>query len=189
MSDVFDKLNACPTCDSMEVQLNGGDRTGTSAANNGATRRFCEPRVRLVTVEQLKCKPEGAPVRIPLNAVAYAREILSGKDREHFLAMHLNSKHRVVSVEIVSIGTLGSSMVHPREVFKAAILANSAAIICAHNHPSGDVAPSLEDREVLKRLAEVGRLLGIPMLDFLIVSDDEFWSASEHGAMGRGASL
>lgn len=161
----------------------------TAAHRNGVARCSCEPRVCLVTVKQLKRPLEGEQILLPMAAVRHARGILSGKDREHFLAMHLDSKHRVVSVEIVSIGTLGSSMVHPREVFKAAILANSAAIICAHNHPSGDVTPSTEDHQILNRLAEAGRLLGIPVLDFLIVADDAFWSASEHGVMGSGATL
>lgn len=150
----------------------------------------CEPRVRLVTVKQLRVAKKGAVlIRMPQAAARYAQEILSGEDREHFLALHLDSRHHVVSVEVVSVGTLGSSIVHPREVFKGAILANSAAVICAHNHPSGDLNPSREDHEILKRLAEAGRLLGIPVLDFLIVSDDEFWSASEHGVMGSGATL
>jgi DNA repair protein RadC len=77
---------------------------------------------------------------------------------------------------------LTASLVHPREVFKGAILANAACIICAHNHPSGQVVPSAEDRAVLERLKSAAELLGIPLLDFLIVSKDAYWASSEHGS-------
>lgn len=146
----------------------------------------CEPRVRLVTVKQLGVADKDIPpIRMPDAAARHARAVLEGEDREHFLALHLDSRHRVVSVEVISIGTLGSSLVHPREVFKGAMLANAAAIICAHNHPSGDLDPSQEDRVLLKRLVEAGDLLGIPVVDFLIVSDTEHWSASSHGLVSR----
>ena len=160
----------------------------TSAASDQAVCSSSPPRVRLVTVEQLQQPAEGPTLRLPTAAARCAWSLLLGKDREHFVAMHLDTRHRVVSVEIVSMGTLSSSLVHPREVFKGAILANAAAIICAHNHPSGDVSPSQEDRALLKRVLEAGQLLGIPLLDFLIVSETEHWSASEHGLMRGGAS-
>ena len=149
----------------------------------------CEPRIRLVTVKQLRVADKDTPpIRMPEAAAKHAQAVLSGEDREHFLALHLDSRHRVVSVEIVSIGTLGSSIVHPREVFKGAILANAAAIICAHNHPSGDLDPSQEDRALLGRLVEAGQLLGIPVIDFLIISDSEHWSASSNGLVGGASS-
>jgi DNA repair protein RadC len=81
----------------------------------------------------------------------------------------LDVKHRVIAEEVVSIGILDGSLIHPREVFKAAISANSAAIIIAHNHPSGDPAPSGADREVTKRLRDAGKILGIPVVDHVIV--------------------
>ena len=73
-----------------------------------------------------------------------------------------------------------ASLVHPREVFKGAFLANAAAIICAHNHPSGDLTPSHEDKALSDRLREAGQMLGVPLLDFLIVSDTDSWSGREH---------
>ena len=131
------------------------------------TRRACAPRVRLVTVKQLRGELKGSPVRMPHAAARHAREFLEGEDREHFLVLHLDSKHQVVSIEVASIGTLSSSLVHPREVFKGAILANAAAVICAHNHPSGNVEPSTDDREVLilrhveqLSVAEVAQIMG-----------------------------
>jgi DNA repair protein RadC len=104
------------------------------------------------------------------------------KDREHFVVLHLDGAHRVVSAEVVSVGVLSAALVHPREVFKSAILANSAAIICAHNHPSGDLEPSDEDRRTFEKLSAAAELMGIPLLDFLIVARDSHWSAT--GGLG-----
>ena len=112
------------------------------------------PRLRLVTVVQDSRVAEGAAIKTPAAASRHVGEMLAGKDREHFVALHLDGRHRVVSAEVVSVGTLTTSLVHPREVFKGAILANSAAVICAHNHPSGDVQPSQEDRQVFDRLKD-----------------------------------
>ena len=89
-------------------------------------------------------------------------------DREHFLTLHLNSRNVCTSIDVVSIGTLNSSLVHPREVFKTAILNGAASIILAHNHPSGDVTPSREDIDLTKRMAQSGDILGIEILDHII---------------------
>jgi DNA repair protein RadC len=90
-------------------------------------------------------------------------------DREEFWILHLNAKNRLIGYEVISSGSLSMSIVHPREVFKAAILNNSAGIICAHNHPSGDPSPSREDISITKRLKEGADLLGISFLDHIIV--------------------
>lgn len=159
----------------------------TLAAEAGVSRAPAAPRVRLVTVERvIAAEDVGPPVRLPMAAARHVQAVLSGKDREHFVALHLDGRHRVVSLEVVSVGTLTSSLVHPRETFKGAILANAAAIIAAHNHPSGDVEPSHEDRALLQRLKDAGQLLGIPLLDFLVVADSAYWSASEQGLMNGG---
>ena len=105
-------------------------------------------RLRLVTVLQTAVAEPGPSIRAPASAAEQARELLGEKDREQFMVFHLDGKHRLVSAETISVGTLTTSLVHPREVFKGAFLANAAAIICAHNHPSGDVEPSVEDRQV-----------------------------------------
>lgn len=102
-------------------------------------------------------------------------------DREQFMAIHLNTKNRVLHIETVSIGTLNSSIVHPRELFKNAIKRSAAAIIIAHNHPSGDVSLSIEDKEITKRLTEVGKLLGIEILDHVIIGGGHFFSFKEKG--------
>lgn len=105
----------------------------------------------------------------PDDAFDFFRGFLEDADREQFMAMYLNTKNRPNAISTISIGTLSTSSVHPREVFKAAILSNSAAIILAHNHPSGDPTPSREDLDVTKRLMQAGEIVGIQILDHVIV--------------------
>lgn len=97
-------------------------------------------------------------------------------EREHFIVLTLDGASRVIDKRVISIGTLNQTLVHPREVFRPAILDNSAGIIIAHNHPSGQLEASLEDRRVTKRLKEVGTLIGIELLDHIIVSKDGYFS-------------
>jgi DNA repair protein RadC len=107
-----------------------------------------------------------------------------GDEREHFLAVLLDTRRRVKGVCVVSIGTLSASLVHPREVFRPAIVAGAAAVVLAHNHPSGDPSPSSEDRDVTQRLVSAGQTIGIPVVDHIIVGDDgEFYSFREHGIL------
>lgn len=103
--------------------------------------------------------------------------------REQFVAVLLNSKNRVIATEIISEGTLTGSVVHAREVFTPALLHHAAAVIVAHNHPSGDPQPSCEDREVTAMLVESGKVLGIPLLDHLIIGDGAYYSFQEYGAL------
>ena len=93
-------------------------------------------------------------------------------DREVFSVILLDVKNRVIGINVVSIGSLTASVVHPREVFKAACLANAASIILTHNHPSGDPAPSKEDISVTTRLIQAGRLMDIPVLDHIVIGDN-----------------
>jgi DNA repair protein RadC len=102
------------------------------------------------------------------------------KDKEHFWVMGLKSNNRVKFIELVSVGILNASLVHPREVFRPCIIRSVASIIVAHNHPSGDTAPSNEDKIITRRLVEVGLLLDIPLLDHVIINDDgEYYSFKE----------
>ncbi|MFA5032273.1 MAG: JAB domain-containing protein [bacterium] len=101
---------------------------------------------------------------------------LRKKDREYFVVLCLNSKNRVLCINTISVGTLNASMVHPREVFKPAILANSASIILAHNHPSGEPEPSREDKEITKQIMEAGKILNIPLLDHVILGGESWIS-------------
>ena len=101
---------------------------------------------------------------------------LSGKKKEHFYVLCLNTRGRVNDTRQVSIGNLDSSLVHPREVFKDAISTYASTVIFVHNHPSGDLEPSAEDIHLTKRLVEAGELLGIPVIDHIIVSDRGYTS-------------
>jgi DNA repair protein RadC len=103
--------------------------------------------------------------------------------QEVFGVLILNAKHKIVAVHEISRGTLNSSMVHPREVFKPAVLHNAAAIICFHNHPSGDPEPSRDDIEITNRLVEAGKIMAIEILDHIIVGDDGYASLKERGGM------
>ncbi len=117
----------------------------------------------------------------PRDVFELVRGIVQDADREYFLAITLDTKNRVTGVNVVSIGDLNSSLVHPREVFKLAILASAAAIIVAHNHPSGDATFSAEDKEVTRRLTEAGKILGIEVLDHIVIGDGTWASMKEQG--------
>jgi len=123
------------------------------------------------------------PVRGPDDVVALVGRKLRTESREHFVVLLLNARHECLAVEIVSIGSLNASIVHPREVFKPAVLASAASIIVAHNHPSGDPEPSEEDLSITRRLVQVGELLGIGLLDHLVIAERGAVSLRERGAM------
>ncbi len=106
---------------------------------------------------------------------------LKSMDVETFLCLHLDSKNTIKALQVVSIGSLSSSLVHPREVFRSAILNGAAGVIFAHNHPSGDPAPSKEDVDITKRLCEVGKLIGIRCLDHVIVGQGRYFSFADQG--------
>ena len=108
---------------------------------------------------------------------------LKGVDREHFVVFFLDQKNRLTGIHTVSMGSLTASVVHPREVFKGAILAQAAAIICGHNHPSGDVQPSREDRALTTRLYQAGKLLGISVLDHIIIGLNNYFSFADEGLL------
>lgn len=123
------------------------------------------------------------PVRGPDDVVGLIGRRLRAECREHFVVLLLNTRHECMAVETVSIGSLNSSIVHPREVFRPAVLAAAASIIVAHNHPSGDPEPSEEDLSITRRLAEVGEVLGIALLDHLVIAERGAVSLRERGAM------
>lgn len=104
-------------------------------------------------------------------------EHLKHADREHFVVMMLCVQNRLIGVHTVSVGTLSAALVSPREVFKAAILANAASIVVGHNHPSGDPTPSPEDLAVTKVLRDAGELLDIPVLDHVVIGDGGRYSS------------
>jgi DNA repair protein RadC len=125
----------------------------------------------------------GRPVvSSPADVDRLLRGRIANLDRENFVAVLLNTKNEVIESPLISVGTLSSSLVHPREVFKPAVRASAASVVLAHNHPSGKVEPSREDREVTRRLVGAAEILGIEVLDHVIVGDGHF-SMKEHGVL------
>jgi DNA repair protein RadC len=112
-----------------------------------------------------------AIVRSPENVLNEVKSRLKGKKKEHFLTLFLDTRNQVLGVAPVSVGSLDSSLAHPREVFKEAISANAASVIFVHNHPSGDPQPSEDDIKLTRRLVEAGNIVGIEVLDHVIVAD------------------
>lgn len=120
-------------------------------------------------------------IRSPEDGARYLMDELRFLHQEHFVCLYLNTKNQVLHKKTVFIGSLNTSIVHPREVFKEGLKRSCASIICFHNHPSGDPAPSREDIEVTKRLVECGKMLGIEVLDHIIIGDQKYVSLKEKG--------
>jgi len=120
-------------------------------------------------------------VKTPEDIVALVKSRLKGKKKEHFLALLLDTRNRLIKTAEISIGSLDTSVVHPREVFKEAISASAAAVIFVHNHPSGDPTASEDDIGLTKRLAEAGEIVGIDVLDHVIIGDKNFLSLKREG--------
>jgi DNA repair protein RadC len=115
-------------------------------------------------------------LKSPEDVAAAVRSQLKGKKKEHFLVICLDTRNRLINCKQVSIGSLDTSIVHPREVFKEAVSSSAASVIFVHNHPSGDPEPSKEDVELTKRLAKAGEIVGIDVLDHIIVCDKSYLS-------------
>ena len=109
------------------------------------------------------------------------KEYLQGTDREHFIVVFLDARGTAIGIHTVSMGTLTESLVHAREVFKGAILANAASIICAHNHPTGAARPSEADTSVTAKLVKAGNILGIRVEDHVILGEDQYFSFRSEG--------
>ena len=122
-------------------------------------------------------------IKSPAEVYQAAKQLLAlhEEPEEHFCIFCLNTKNKIVGVHTISIGTLNASIVHPREVFKAAMLNNASAIICFHNHPSGDPEPSREDIETTRRLVEAGEIMGIKVFDHVIIGEQRYLSMKEEG--------
>jgi len=137
------------------------------------------PVVKIQMVRESRLVAPSSQIRCPQDAADILYKYLGNEDREHFVVLLLDTKHKVIGINTVSIGSLDSAIVHPREVFKPAILANVSGIIVAHQHPSGDPTPSPEDISVTKRLVEAGRILGIDVLDHIVVGDGTYKSIKD----------
>jgi DNA repair protein RadC len=147
-------------------------RTNTATGNDVDTEPYrpqSEPKIARATTPRLSSAQD----------VYEALTDLRAEDREHFVAFDLDVRHRIIARRVVHVGTLTSVDVHPREVFKPAIVNSAAAIIIAHNHPSGDPSPSRQDIELTERLRETGTLVGIAILDHVVVAAEGYVSFAE----------
>lgn len=133
-------------------------------------------RVDIVSCKLVKESPSiqytNRRIGSPDDVVSIARLFLEDNDRETVLAIYLDRKNQPTAIHTVSIGSVCSSIVHPREVFKAALLSNSSSMILVHNHPSGDPTPSAEDIRITKTLIEAGKILDIEFLDHIVIGND-----------------
>lgn len=127
-------------------------------------------------LEDSSDKDRKTTVKSPEDAIKSVKNQLKGKKKEHFLVLSLDTRNHLINTQTISIGSLDSSIVHPREVFKEAISSTAASVIFAHNHPSGDPTPSEDDIKLTKRLVEAGEILGIEVLDHIIICDKDYIS-------------
>ncbi|MDD4706563.1 MAG: DNA repair protein RadC [Bacilli bacterium] len=110
----------------------------------------------------------------------YYKDILNVKQQEYFYCIYLDTRKRIIKDKLLFIGTLNQSLVHPREIYKEAYKFSASSIVCIHNHPSGNVIPSTEDIKVTKELVRVGKILGIPVVDHIIIGKDNYYSFFEN---------
>jgi len=140
-------------------------------------------KINMVRNSTISVKPPEHCFSSPAMAAEIIRAYLVGADREHFIVLMLSAKNKVIGLNTVSIGHLSGSPVHPREVFKPAILANAASIIVAHNHPSGDCQPSQEDCNVTDIIKKAGEILQIKLLDHIIIGENDYYSFLNKGML------
>src|SRR6056297_829721 len=129
-----------------------------------------------------RLRPAENRIRFPQDVLPVIRHY-ADRQREHFLSISLNGAHEVISVRVVSIGSVNRTIVHPREVFSDPLQDRATAVLAAHNHPSGNVDPSDEDREITTRLRQAGETLGISLLDHIIFTQNSYYSFLEHGVL------
>ena len=117
----------------------------------------------------------------PLVIFEYYSALLGRKKQEHFYAIYLDNQKRIIEDRLLFIGTINKSLIHPQNIFKEAYMLDASAIICLHNHPSGNVVPSKDDINMTKNLVEIGNLFGIKIVDHIIVGSEKYYSFFENG--------
>ncbi len=162
-----------------------GTIAGIGPAKAASVLAACELGRRLAARPLRRGDRIGCPEDVHRHFHAHLRDATA----EQFHTVLLDSRHRVIRSVLTSQGTLTASLVHPREVFRPALREAAAALVLVHNHPSGDPSPSPEDREITRRLAQAGVLLGIPVLDHVIVADRGYASLREEGDLPPGPTL
>ena len=128
----------------------------------------------------LKDKTKKNNLTSPQQIYEYTKYLFNSKSQEYFYALYFNSKQQLLNTKLLFIGTINQSITHPREVFKEAYLLSASSIVCIHNHPSNDTTPSKADITFTKALFEVGKIQNIPIIDHIIVGDDNYYSFYEH---------
>lgn len=124
-----------------------------------------------------------AQLATPEDAAAVLAPLLRGHDREVCVLAALDTKHRLLSVDTVSVGTADHTFMAPREIYRDALLAGASALVVAHNHPSADATPSADDRQITRRLAQAGATLGVELLDHLVIGDPDWTSLARLGVV------
>ena len=166
------------------MPVDGSHDSLNSSRQSNTQSRYGVPRYRVTLVREGRAIPAVDTIQTSEGAALLLRPLFAGLDREQFLICGLDAKHGLIGSNVVSTGSLTLAIVHPREVFKPLILMNAGAWICAHNHPSGDITPSPEDRVLTKRLREAGELFGIPLLDHLVLAEERYYSFADQGWSG-----
>jgi len=139
--------------------------------------------IQLKMVKERSVLYSARRIKSSSDADALVRQFLEELDREAMIVVALNAKSEPTCLQVISTGSLSASIVHPREVFKVAILSNAYCILLAHNHPSSDTTPSQEDIRITKRLKSASEIIGIPILDHLIIGYDGYYSFKENGQL------
>lgn len=159
----------------------------TKGCDNLPKKKLQKIYVQKIKLSIVREKSDDETLRIlvpdDIACLKLIKDELLNSDREKFICLHLDTKHRIISYEIVSIGSLNAMIVHPREIFKGAILSNAESVILCHNHPSGIPYPSREDIELTRRLRNAGDILGIQILDHMIFGDNSHISFKEKGLL------
>jgi DNA repair protein RadC len=150
----------------------GPARAAALGAAFGIARRLAEVRMR-----------PGSAVRSGRDVATVVRESVRGARRETFFALLLDARRRILSMRVVSQGSADSALVHPREVFSPAVREGASAIVVAHNHPSGNITPSMEDKKITHKLRRCGRDMELPILDHLIITSHDYFSFADEGIL------
>jgi len=156
----------------LEFEVNDKDLTGNYV-----------PKVQVSIVKEIYVSTTAYSCFEDVAQCEIVEKELRNSDREKFICIHFNINNQIISYEVVSMGSLTSSIVHPREVFKVAILANAASVLFMYNHPSGNTEPSIDDIEITNRLCKAGSILGTNILDHLIITRNDYLSFKQKGLM------
>lgn len=182
-ADVFETANTLRNLEnSAKTSRSESTSNRTSTSSLRGKLKYFLPQLKLCLVQEGGNKKGNLfPIRTPSDAAEFLGPLKVAAE-EHFVSLHLNARHEVIGLHEVSHGTVSSSLVHPREVFKAALLSNSSALIVCHNHPSGSrLSPSPEDLNTTEQLVKGANLLGLSVLDHLIVNRaNEVYSIREN---------